>query len=124
MIRALTAAAALLAGCAHSVTLIERGGTQWVGGRLDYASKSLAVQLRGESYSGTFLEATAFEAVPGQRPGRAPGYVSDSGVDNNAAALLAGSRGGALRCVFRVSAFGGYGRCVDGEERAYDLLIE
>lgn len=116
---------ALLAGCAGSVTLVERDGTVWSSGAVDHEAKSLRVRLRGEEYAGHFIEATEYEAAPGQPSARAPRYVVEGNAGYNATALLEGSRGGSLRCIFSISVLaGGYGRCFDREYRAYDLFIE
>lgn len=116
---------ALLAGCAGSVTLVERGGKAWAGGRVDYERKLLVAMLRGERYAGEYLEATEYEVAPGQPSARGPRYVVEGNAGYNATALLEGSRGGSLRCIFSISVLaGGYGRCFDREYRAYDLFIE
>jgi hypothetical protein len=116
---------ALLAGCAGSVTLVERDATAWSSGTLDYEAKTLRVRLRGEAYAGNVIEATDYEVAPGQPSARAPRYVVEGNAGYNATALLEGSRGGSLRCIFRISVLaGGYGRCFDREYRAYDLFIE
>jgi len=116
---------AILAGCTHGVTLVERDGQVWAGGRVDYEKRTLVAMLRGERYAGAYLEARAYEIAPGQPSGLAPRYVAEGSAVYNATALLEGERGGSLRCIFSISALaGGYGRCFDREYRAYDLFIE
>ena len=59
---------AILAGCTHGVTLVERDGQVWAGGRVDYEKRTLVAMLRGERYAGAYLEARAYEIAPGYLP--------------------------------------------------------
>ena len=114
-----------LAGCTHTVTLFQRGGTEQARGTLNDGSKDIEVVLKGETFTGHYVlgQTTGFGMAFGT--GGAPVFGVGGGTNNNASALLTGDKSGILRCEFRIQvAKGGNGICVDRDSMAYDMLIK
>jgi hypothetical protein len=111
-----------LTACTHTITLYPRGGGEQATGTVNDGSKNMEVQLRGDTYAGSYVLGQTFGV--GMVGGANPTTVTTVGTTNNATALLVGPKG-VLRCEFRiVAAQGGNGVCVDSSNTMYDMLIK
>lgn len=118
---ALLVAAALLAGCAGNLKLVEDGKVHV--GKYDQITKKVEISIDGVPYRGTFSQnrsagfGTAFSGAK-----VANGVMLMS--DGSGQALLTSPEGKVLRCVFgSVAAWEGQGQCQNNDGKIYDLLI-
>ena len=115
-----------LAGCAQVITLYPRGGGEQATGTLNDGSRNMVVQLKGETYTGSFIPGQSYGFAIGQSFGAKPTYGSAMMVasTNQSTALLSSGKN-VLRCELRiVAAIGGNGVCVDKDDATYDMLIK
>ena len=130
---------AVLSGCGHNVTLMERGGPAAGGGAIPYTmmnSGDITITIDGEPYSGRWVLSkggsysfgTAFGSSVGAG-GASTGTAYGSGINMSASGngnILARSEAGkGLRCIFNYSGMSrnGAGVCQDDDGRVYDMQI-
>lgn len=133
---------ACLGACAPSAILVDlQTGREFpvtVNGGVVSNSGRLTMDVDGETFSGPwvyksdggFIGSSFGSASMSTSQGTALGTGSATSVlsstQGNGIATLSGSNGGVMRCRFGYSSMSGtgIGKCVDDEDRVYDLLID
>jgi hypothetical protein len=115
----------LLAGCAHSLSLMAADGTTGTGRATGFGGKGiLDVQIGSRSYTGTWVAAQGGSVGFGT-VGKSS--FTTTAVDASSAgnAMLHSADGSTLRCrfVFGGMSGTGYGECLDGAGTHYELQI-
>lgn len=115
-----TAAAALLAGCAGNLKLLEDGKVH--NGTWNAATKTLEATIDGRHYSGTFSQnatvGTGF-ATAGGTSAIGTGISSNGGGQ----AILTSTDGKVIECFFQASLGRGQGQCQGMDGKRYALVI-
>lgn len=116
----ISAAAALLCGCAGNLRLLEDGKVHQ--GTWNAASKTLEATVDGRKYSGTFSQGatigTGF-ATSGASSAIGTSLSSNGGGQ----AVLTSNDGKVIECVFQASLGRGQGQCQGMDGRRYVLVI-
>jgi len=115
-----------IAGCAQTLTLFPRGDGEQATGTLNDGSRNMTIQLKGETYTGSFTPGQTFGFGIAQTSGATSAFGSAMmvGSSNQSVALLTSGKN-VIRCELRiVAALGGSGVCVDKDNVTYDLLIK
>lgn len=115
-----------LSGCAQVLTLYPRGGGEQATGTLNDGSREMTVQLKGETYAGSYVSGQTFGFAMGQTFGAASSFGTGMivGSTNQSTALLTSGKN-VLRCELKIAAaVGGSGVCIDKDNVTYDLLIK
>lgn len=120
----LTLVAALLAGCAGTLAVHPREGTETVAGAFDAVSKTMEVTVGTKRYAGSYVtnSGTAFGsgvAFSGTRSTYGFGQTSYSG--NSGVALLSAPDGDTMRCEFNYQGLSAVGVCQTRAGRLYDF---
>ncbi len=129
----LAAACLVLAGCSHSLALMERGGPRVASGTSSVVGKKVEIQLDGKTYRGnyslvkdgysTFTNAQAYSSTGRFAYGSAQSYGSSSMGTGNI--IARSDDGSGIRCIFQFSSNSqsGMGECQDDKGGIWDLQI-
>lgn len=128
------AAALLLAGCAHGITLTPKDGIGPIGtgsapGTLISNSGKMAVQLEGVTYNGqwTLQAGDGFvgTGITSSGGAVATGTVFGASTSGNGRAYLTSPAGGSISCAFSYSSWSetGVGECRTDKGKLYDMQI-
>lgn len=115
----------LLAGCSYNVALYPRGAGEIAAGTANTGSRTMEVNLRGETYKGSFERGQSVGIGFANAYGAGgSAFATGTGVSfsNQYTALLTSGRN-TLRCEAMAENGHGNGVCVDGAGNVYDLKI-
>lgn len=116
---------ALLTGCGHTLTLMGDDGATGRGKAVGIGGKgTLEVTVNGRTYSGSWVAAQGGSVGFGTF-GRGTFTTTNIDASSSGTALLSSTDGSTLRCRFVYGGMSGagYGECLDGVGRHYELQI-
>lgn len=114
----------LLSGCTHALTLYPRGSGDVARGAVSTGSKTVTVELNGQTYTGHYVQGTSYGVGLANTFGGSPGFGTATMVgSSNQYSFLATSGSKALRCDATVTSGRGNGVCSHSDGQFYDLKI-